>query len=57
MKKFKITFVDYAHAKSEEDAYKILVDYLKDCGKFEDVTAFDFKEVGEDEEKTSLTSH
>lgn len=49
MKKFKITFTDYAYAKSEEDAYKILVNYLQDCGKFEDVSAFNFEEVEEEE--------
>ena len=45
MKKFKVTFTDEIEAKTEEDAYKILVNYLQDCGKFEDVTAFNFKEI------------
>lgn len=45
MKTFKVTFVDEIVAESEDAAYKILVEYLKDCGKFEDVSAFEFKEI------------
>jgi hypothetical protein len=45
MKKYKVTFVDEIEARSEEEAYAMLVEYLKDCGRFEDVSAFDFEEI------------
>ena len=45
MKKFKITFVDEIEAENEEAAYKDLLDYLRDVVKYDDVTAFDFKDI------------
>jgi|LakMenEpi03Aug12_release.lakeMendotaPanAssembly.Ray.scaffolds.fasta_scaffold6816218_2 hypothetical protein len=51
MKKFKITFVDEIEARSEEDAYAMMVEYLKDCGRFEDVSAFNFKEIKKEKKK------
>ena len=45
MKTFKVTFVDEIVAESEEQAYCILLKYLTGCVEYEDVTAFDFKEM------------
>jgi hypothetical protein len=46
MKKFKVTFEDiFDGVESEEQAYDVLLDYLNDCVKHEDVTAFNFEEL------------
>ena len=49
MKTFKVTFVDEIQADNEEDAYENLLIYLQDVVKFEDVTAFEFTEVKQEE--------
>lgn len=44
----KITFVDELEvdeSTTENQVYDIFLDYLKDCVKYEDVTAFNFEEV------------
>jgi hypothetical protein len=44
--RFKVTFEDiFDGVESEEQAYDILLDYLNDCVKDEDVTAFNFVEI------------
>ena len=48
MKQYRITFTDIVSAQSEEDAYNALLDYMKDCVKYHDVTCFDFEEVSEE---------
>jgi hypothetical protein len=46
--KYKITFEDiFEGVESEEQAYDVLLDYLNDCVKNENVTAFNFKEITE----------
>ena len=46
--KIKITFEDiFDNIESEEQAYDILLEYLNDCVKHEDVSAFQFEEVKE----------
>jgi hypothetical protein len=45
MKKFLVTFKDTIAAETEENAYDKLLDYLRETVRFEDVTAFDFKEI------------
>ena len=45
--KIKITFEDIFDVESEEQAYDILLEYLNDCVKHEDVTGFEFEEVKE----------
>jgi hypothetical protein len=46
--KIKITFEDiFDNLESEEQAYDVLLDYLNDCVRNEDVTAFKFEEVEE----------
>lgn len=47
MKTYKITFTDTIKANTEEDAYGELLDYLSECVRFGDVTAFDFAEESE----------
>ena len=48
MMKFKITFKDiFDNVQSEKQAYDVLLDYLNDCVKHEDVTAFNFEEITE----------
>jgi hypothetical protein len=44
MKTFIVKFSDEIIATSEEEAYAELLKYLREVIKFEDVTAFDFKE-------------
>lgn len=46
--KIKITFTDiFDNLESEEQAYDVLLEYLRDCVKHEDVSAFEFEEVKE----------
>jgi len=45
MKTFRVQFVDEITAETEEDAYEILLRYLRDCGEYSDATAFNFEEV------------
>lgn len=46
--KIKITFEDiFDNLESEEQAYDVLLDYLNDCVRNEDVTAFKFEVVEE----------
>lgn len=47
MKTYKVTFTDTIKANTEEDAYGELLDYLSECVRFGDVTAFDFAEESE----------
>ena len=48
MKKFKVTFIGYIEAESEEDAYDNVLDYCAEVYNSGDVTAFEFEEVVED---------
>jgi hypothetical protein len=52
MKQFRVTFIDTVSANTEEEAYAILLDYLNDCARFKDATAFDFQEEPVNEEQT-----
>lgn len=52
MKTFRVQFVDLITAESEEAAYDILLKYLSDCVKYNDVVAFDFQEETVKEEQT-----
>lgn len=46
--KIKITFQSlFDNIESEEQAYDILLEYLNDCVKHEDVSGFQFEEVKE----------
>ena len=46
--KIKITFQDvFDNIESEEQAYDILLEYLNDCVKHEDVTGFKFEKIEE----------
>lgn len=48
--KIKITFADiFDNLESEEQAYDVLLEYLRDCVKHEDVSAFEFEEVLDEE--------
>jgi len=44
MKTYKVTFTETIKASTEDDAYGELLDYLSECVRFGDVTAFDFAE-------------
>ena len=47
--KYKVTLHEMIlNVESEEQAYDILLDYLNDCVKHEDVTGFDFEQVEEE---------
>ncbi len=47
--KFKITF-EYImeNVESEEQAYDLLLEYLNNCARCDDATAFNFEQVKED---------
>ena len=49
MKKYKVTFTDVFEAEAEEDCYEQLFEYLRSVLYYEDVTAFNFEEIKEDE--------
>tara|TARA_R100001509_G_C4708313_1_gene162422 strand:+ start:45 stop:236 length:192 start_codon:yes stop_codon:yes gene_type:complete len=51
MKRFRVTYLDeweMPDNAKEEDVYDKFLEYLADCVKNGDVTAFDFEEVVED---------
>ena len=48
MKKFKVTFIDYIEAESEEEAYKNILNFCAMVYNSSDVTAFKFEEIKED---------
>ena len=51
--KFEVTFKDViGEVDCEDDAYGVLLSYLKECVAMGDVTAFDFKRL-EDGRKTN----
>jgi len=47
--KYKITFEDIWEVQdyTEEEMYDVLLEYLHDCVKYEDVTAFNFEKIEE----------
>lgn len=48
MKKYRITFSDFITSDvdiTDDQAYDLFLDYLNECVKYEDVTAFNFEEV------------
>lgn len=45
MKTFTVDFFDTFEAKTEEEAYKLLLEYLETCIKYQDVTGFVFEEI------------
>ena len=52
MKTFRVQFVDEITAETEEDAYEVLLRYLRDCAEYGDATAFQFEEVEHKEYQT-----
>lgn len=44
MKTFTVEFYDTFEAKTEKEAYKLLLEYLETCVKYQDVTGFVFEE-------------
>ena len=44
MKRFTVTFTDTQEAENEDEAYDSLIDYLRECVRQGDVTAFEFEE-------------
>ena len=46
VKKYLVTFKDEFSAETEEDAYDQLLKYLAEMVRYEDVVAFNFKEIG-----------
>lgn len=47
MAKFKVTFEDEIEAATEQEAYRNIIDYMREVGEQEDVTAFDFEKIAE----------
>lgn len=52
MKTFRVQFVDEITAETEEDAYELLLTYLRDCAEYGDATAFNFEEIEHKEYQT-----
>ena len=50
MPKFEITFRDEIEVESEEEVVSALIQYLNDCVKFEDVSAFGIYKLKENED-------
>ena len=47
--KYKVTFQDEIEAETPEKAYEILLEYMKDCVNYGDVTGFQFVDEEEKE--------
>lgn len=45
MKTFTVEFYDTFEAKNEKEVYKLLLEYLATCVKYQDVEGFTFEEV------------
>jgi hypothetical protein len=45
VKKYLVTFKDKFSAETEEDAYDQLLKYLAEMVRYQDVVAFNFKEI------------
>lgn len=46
--RFSVSFIDvFENCESEEQAYDALLEYLAECVRYEDVTAFDFTKLGD----------
>ena len=48
---FKITYTSKVECIDENHAYETLLDYLKDCFKNKDISAFEFEEVNNEKQK------
>jgi len=49
---FKVTFEDiFYNCKDEIDAYTVLLNYLADCVRYEDIDAFKFELMPETEKE------
>ena len=44
---YKVTFKDVFIAESEEECYDLLLDYLAEIVRYEDLTAFGIKKIDE----------
>jgi hypothetical protein len=47
MPKFEITFKDEIEVENEEEAIDALIQYLSDCVRFQDVSAFNIFKIKE----------
>lgn len=47
--KYKVTFQDEIEAETLEDAFDIILDYMRDCANMKDVTAFTFTDENGEE--------
>jgi hypothetical protein len=47
MPKFEISFIDELEAENEEQAIEWLFQYLNNCVRHDDVSAFNFNEIKE----------
>jgi hypothetical protein len=45
-KRFRVYYIDEVLAETEEDAYTQTLEYLKDCVKNKDVSAFNYEHIG-----------
>jgi len=56
--RFKVTFEDiFENCKDEIDAYTVLLNYLADCVRYEDIDAFKFELMPETEPKPITTGY
>lgn len=48
--RFRVTFEDiFENCESEEQAYDALLEYLSECVRYEDVSAFAFEQLGDEQ--------
>ena len=47
MKRYRVFYIDEVEANSEEEAYDQTLNYLEDCIKYQDVSAFGYEYIGE----------
>ena len=47
--KIKVTFEDVIEVENEEQAYDLLIDYCNEVAKNEDVTAFNFEPLPDED--------
>jgi hypothetical protein len=47
LKRFRVYYIDQVVAETEEEAYDLTLQYLSDCVKNGDVSAFNYEVIGE----------
>jgi hypothetical protein len=54
LKRFRVYYIDEVIAETEEDAYEKTLEYLSDCVKNGDVSAFNYECIGTEKQHDEI---